>query len=275
MNELQRKVKEGLPGIVEAVNQYLCGDKHPRIKRHLCAIEPGNEQPSWFIHLARKRRPQRTDGKSLGTYIEKLLKAEMSRLLGIPLIGSSASGVDIPELDLNTKATSDRQPQSSEPFDSAYDRVLGAKFDIVVCIYNGRELLESSCPLRILSAEYLKKTEVADAKLCGTAKLLQRLALAKVIGNDLAKRTLKSIVHSKKAGPKGAFYMALHDALASDDPGRIAAALESCEQEMGAEGQTGVPSSGEWNSFLRSPLEGKIGISFALQWRYQFRSLAK
>jgi len=135
--------------------------------------------------------------------------------------------------------------------------------------------LESSCPLRILSAEYLKKTEVADAKLCGTAKLLQRLALAKVIGNDLAKRTLKSIVHSKKAGPKGAFYMALHDALASDDPGRIAAALESCEQEMGAEGQTGVPSSGEWNSFLRSPLEGKIGISFALQWRYQFRSLAK
>lgn len=31
-----------------------------------------------------------------------------------------------------------------------------------------------------------------------------------------------------------------------------------------------VPNDNEWNRILRSPLNGKIGMSFALQWRYNF-----
>lgn len=31
-----------------------------------------------------------------------------------------------------------------------------------------------------------------------------------------------------------------------------------------------VPNDNEWNRLLRSPLDGKIGMSFALQWRYNF-----
>ena len=31
-----------------------------------------------------------------------------------------------------------------------------------------------------------------------------------------------------------------------------------------------VPNDNEWNRLLRSPLNGKIGMSFALQWRYNF-----
>ena len=33
------------------------------------------------------------------------------------------------------------------------------------------------------------------------------------------------------------------------------------------------PNDNEWNRMLRSPLNGKIGMSFALQWRYNFGSL--
>ena len=31
-----------------------------------------------------------------------------------------------------------------------------------------------------------------------------------------------------------------------------------------------MPNDNEWERFLRSPLDGKIGLSFALQWRFNF-----
>ena len=31
-----------------------------------------------------------------------------------------------------------------------------------------------------------------------------------------------------------------------------------------------IPNSYYWNKFLNSPLDGKLGVSFALQWRYNF-----
>ncbi|WP_236362154.1 hypothetical protein, partial [Pseudomonas gessardii] len=34
-----------------------------------------------------------------------------------------------------------------------------------------------------------------------------------------------------------------------------------------------LPNDNEWQRFLRSPLDGKIGMSFALQWRYNFGNL--
>ncbi len=276
MKELKLRLKQKLPGIVKAVNQYLRGEDHSRIRRYVSQLEPAGKEPSWLSHLASTKRPERTDGKSLGTYIEKLVKAEISRFLSIPITGSSAVGVDIPELLLNTKATSDRQPQSSEPFDSPYDRVLGSKYDIVVCIYNGREFFApASPPLRILTAQYLERTEVADNKLCATAKLLQQLVLDKAVDAKLGKRLLKAIVYAKKAGPKKPLYTGLHRALASGGRGEALDAVEKCESEMASEGEIALPTTDEWNSFLKSPLNGRIGISFALQWRYQFRRLVE
>ena len=34
-----------------------------------------------------------------------------------------------------------------------------------------------------------------------------------------------------------------------------------------------LPNDNEWQRFLKSPLDGKIGMSFALQWRYNFGNL--
>ena len=276
MKPLNERLRSKLSEIVASVNEYLRGEGHSRIREYVCEFEPTGTGPSWLAHFASTRRPERTDGKSLGTYIEKLVKAEISRILNVPITGSSAVGVDIPELSLNTKATSDRQPQSSEPFDSPYDRVLGAKFDILVCIYNGKEFFTAeSAPLRILTAQYLEQTEIADSTLCATAKLLQSLALAGAIETNLAQRALKAIVYSKKGGPKRQLYSALHNALVSGDSGRIQTAVERCEEDMAREGEIGLPSKSEWQRFRKSPLNGRIGISFALQWRYQFRALTK
>lgn len=36
-----------------------------------------------------------------------------------------------------------------------------------------------------------------------------------------------------------------------------------------------APSASEWSALKRSPLDGKIGMSFALQWRYNFGKLFK
>ena len=30
------------------------------------------------------------------------------------------------------------------------------------------------------------------------------------------------------------------------------------------------PNDNEWERFMRSPLDGQIGMSYALQWRYNF-----
>lgn len=34
-----------------------------------------------------------------------------------------------------------------------------------------------------------------------------------------------------------------------------------------------LANENEWNRFLSSPLDGAIGMSFALQWRYNFGKL--
>jgi hypothetical protein len=36
-----------------------------------------------------------------------------------------------------------------------------------------------------------------------------------------------------------------------------------------------IPNDNEWNRYLSSPLDGMIGMSFALQWRYNFSSVFK
>ena len=62
-----------------------------------------------------------TDGKAVGTYHKYLT----DRYSYMP--GSSASGIDLPELGVDIKATSIRQPQSSCPFRDASQKVYGLR----------------------------------------------------------------------------------------------------------------------------------------------------
>jgi len=263
--KLDRKL---IPEIVVQVNHYLRGERHEQL------ANSGIARDDWLACLKRTGLPAKTDGKSLGTCIEKLLKAEISRKLGVKLTGSAATGVDIPELSLNTKATSDKQPQSSEPFDSPYERVLGAKFDILACIYNGIEFLQSqkTTLIQIAAAMYYGRTEVADQQLCESARLLRDLLNRGTVSEIPAKRALRAIVYAKKSS---AGYKAMHKGLQRGELSVIDATVEAYEEVMAAKGKIELPKEAEWRAFLNGPLNGKISISFALQWRYQYNPKAE
>src|ERR1043165_7053172 len=70
-----------------------------------------------------------TDGKAVGTYVELAFnKYLMWRFSYTP--GSSAKGIDFPELEVDLKVTSIRQPQSSCPFRAASQKVYGLGYHL-------------------------------------------------------------------------------------------------------------------------------------------------
>ncbi len=75
-----------------------------------------------------------TDGKAVGTYVEErfnLYLREGYEYEG----GNAASGIDFPELLVDVKATSVRQPQSSCPFKSAEQKLYGLGYNLLVFVY--------------------------------------------------------------------------------------------------------------------------------------------
>lgn len=59
-----------------------------------------------------------TDGKAVGTFVEQLFRQYLAeRYTFIP--GNAANGIDLPGLEVDLKATSYKQPQSSCPFRNA------------------------------------------------------------------------------------------------------------------------------------------------------------
>ncbi len=75
-----------------------------------------------------------TDGKAVGTHIEQTFREYLlERYTYAP--GNAASGIDLPLLELDIKATSIRQPQSSCPFRDASQKVYGLGYHLLVFVY--------------------------------------------------------------------------------------------------------------------------------------------
>jgi len=75
-----------------------------------------------------------TDGKAVGTYLEHKFQAHLHTKYKYSE-GSSAKGIDFPELELDMKVTSIRQPQSSCPFKSARQKIYGLGYNLLVFVY--------------------------------------------------------------------------------------------------------------------------------------------
>ena len=75
-----------------------------------------------------------TDGKAVGTYLEHKFQADLHTKYEY-LEGSSAKGIDFPELKVDIKVTSSRQPQSSCPFKSARQKIYGLGYNLLVFVY--------------------------------------------------------------------------------------------------------------------------------------------
>ncbi|MEM7537895.1 MAG: restriction endonuclease [Chloroflexota bacterium] len=75
-----------------------------------------------------------TDGKKIGTYLEHKFTAYLADSYTYEM-GNSASGIDLPSLDVDIKVTSVKQPQSSCPFKSASQKIFGLGYHLLVFVY--------------------------------------------------------------------------------------------------------------------------------------------
>ena len=79
-----------------------------------------------------------TDGKAVGTYLEHKFQILLQSRYGFAR-GSSAKGIDFPELEVDIKVTSIRQPQSSCPFKSARQKIYGLGYSLMVFVYDKQD----------------------------------------------------------------------------------------------------------------------------------------
>ncbi len=75
-----------------------------------------------------------TDGKAIGTYFEHKFQEYLAERYEWAR-GSSASGLDFPDLGVDIKVTSVNQPQSSCPFESVEQKIYGLGYSLLVFVY--------------------------------------------------------------------------------------------------------------------------------------------
>lgn len=106
-----------------------------------------------------------TDGKAIGTYVEHKFKAYLATKYTF-MPGSSASGIDFPELDVDMKVTSIVQPQSSCPFKSARQKIFGLGYSLLIFVYSKTDDVESkTATLNILHTVFIGKERTADYQM--------------------------------------------------------------------------------------------------------------
>jgi hypothetical protein len=79
-----------------------------------------------------------TDGKAVGTYLEHKFQESLQAQFEY-VRGNSAKGIDFPDLKVDIKVTSIRQPQSSCPFKSARQKIYGLGYSLLVFVYDKKD----------------------------------------------------------------------------------------------------------------------------------------
>jgi len=103
-----------------------------------------------------------TDGKAVGTYLEHKFTAYLAQNYSYQL-GNSASGIDLPALEVDIKVTSIKQPQSSCPFRSASQKVFGLGYNLLIFVYDKYDDLENRTGrLNMLHTIFVDKSTTGD-----------------------------------------------------------------------------------------------------------------
>lgn len=103
-----------------------------------------------------------TDGKAVGTYLEHKFQAYLRNNYSFPR-GSSAKGIDFPELAVDIKVTSVKQPQSSCPFKSARQKIFGLGYALLVFVYEKKDNPKKRAALLdILHTIFVEPRRTAD-----------------------------------------------------------------------------------------------------------------
>ncbi len=117
-----------------------------------------------------------TDGKAVGTYFEHKFQRYLEARYDY-VAGSSAKGIDFPELGVDMKVTSIKQPQSSCPFRTARQKIYGLGYSLLVFVYRKVDDEETRCgTLSILHTIFIEKDRTADYQTTS--------GILKIIKND-------------------------------------------------------------------------------------------
>lgn len=103
-----------------------------------------------------------TDGKAVGTYLEHKFQEALQKKYEY-VRGSSAKGIDFPELDIDIKVTSIRQPQSSCPFKSARQKIYGLGYSLLVFVYDKKDERKTrTATLDIKHVIFIESSQTGD-----------------------------------------------------------------------------------------------------------------
>lgn len=104
------------------------------------------------------------DGKKVGTYVEIRLNEYLTDRYSY-VHGSAANGVDIPELHVDVKATSKKQPQSSSPFRDSSQKVYGLGHHLLVFVYDKKDdNAAQTASLKVEEVIFVHKEQRADSQ---------------------------------------------------------------------------------------------------------------
>jgi len=103
-----------------------------------------------------------TDGKALGTYVEHKFQAYLHQKYRY-VEGSSVKGIDFPELGVDIKVTSIKQPQSSCPFKNARQKIFGLGYSLLIFVYEKIDNQKTRTGrLNILHSIFIEAERTAD-----------------------------------------------------------------------------------------------------------------
>lgn len=151
-----------------------------------------------------------TDGKAVGTYLEHKFKNFLNEKYDFDN-GNSASGIDLPELEVDIKTTSIIQPQSSCPFKSARKKIFGLGYNLLVFVYKKEDNQKTKTSrLSILHTIFVFKNRTADYQLT--------TSLNKILDNDGNKDDIIALFHDKNLPVDDILANSLADEILSHKP---------------------------------------------------------
>ena len=178
-HELREVLQARLDESVEQLNRALSGQGLQRLEPVLKRIGRGGQLAHWYQQLRQSGTLPNLDGKTISSVLEMLFAGVLEKFTfaknEAPVLHiDPARGVDFPELQLGVKSPSENFC-TSEPFFSAYERLIGNEHDALILLTD-YQTAKKSPPLRIrvIKWQYLRGTQIADANLCDIARRHRR-----------------------------------------------------------------------------------------------------
>ncbi len=103
-----------------------------------------------------------TDGKAVGTYFEVKFQKHLREKYAYTT-GNAAKGMDFPDLSVDMKVTSRKQPQSSCPFRSARQKIFGLGHSLLIFVYDKTDdSITQTSRLDVKNVIFVDKERTAD-----------------------------------------------------------------------------------------------------------------